>query len=59
MIYPAILLFLTISMVVFMMVMIVPRIAEGFAKQNVELPWPTKVIISISEFIQHDYLIIL
>lgn len=59
MIYPAILLFLTISMVTFMMTFIVPKIAWAFAQQNVELPGLTQVVINISNFIKNDYLIII
>lgn len=56
MIYPVILFLLTIAMVTFMMVFIVPRIAWAFAQQWVELPWLTKIVISISEYLQNDYL---
>lgn len=59
MIYPVILFLLTIAMVIFMMVFIVPRIAWAFAQQWVELPWLTKIVISISEYLQNDYLSII
>ena len=59
MIYPAILLFLTISMVTGMMVFIVPRIAWAFAQQWVELPWMTKAVIAVSDFIKNEYMLIL
>ena len=59
MIYPIILLFLTIAMVTGMMVFIVPRIAWAFAQQWVELPWMTRAVIAVSNFIQNDYMIIL
>lgn len=59
MIYPAILLFLTLAMVTFMMVFIVPRIAWAFSQQWVELPMMTQVVIQISEFMQNEYLIII
>ncbi|RKW23524.1 type II secretion system F family protein [Candidatus Gracilibacteria bacterium] len=59
MIYPAILLFLTISMVTGMMVFIVPRIAGAFAQQGVELPGMTKAVIAVSDFIKNEYMLIL
>ncbi len=59
MIYPSILLFLTIAMVTFMMVFIVPKVTEWFAKAGAKLPWPTQVVVNISNFIQNHYWIIL
>ncbi len=59
MIYPSILLFLTIAMVTFMMIFIVPRVTESFTKAWAELPWPTKFVVSISDFLKNDYLIII
>lgn len=38
MVYPMILLFLTLCMVTFMMIFIVPRITEAFSKAGAELP---------------------
>lgn len=59
MIYPLILLLLTIWMVTFMMVFIVPKIAWAFSQQWVALPWLTQQVINISNFIKNDYLIII
>lgn len=51
MIYPSILLILTFAMVVFMMVFIVPKVTESFKKTWTDLPWPTQVIVNISDFL--------
>ena len=51
MIYPAILLWLTVVMVTFMMIFIVPRVTESFAKAWANLPKPTQFIQNISRFI--------
>jgi len=51
MIYPMILLGLTILMVTFMMIFIVPRVTESFEKAWAELPKPTQVVVSISHFL--------
>lgn len=59
MIYPAILLWLTVIMVTFMMIFIVPRVTESFAKAWAELPWPTQVVVAVSDFLQNDYLLII
>jgi type IV pilus assembly protein PilC len=49
--YPMILLGLTICMVVFMMIFIVPRITENFTKAWVELPVLTQFVVNVSNFI--------
>ncbi|MDF1682371.1 MAG: hypothetical protein P1U46_00990 [Patescibacteria group bacterium] len=51
-----VLLFLTLMMVVFMMVFIVPRITESFAKAGSELPAITQKVVAVSDFITQDYL---
>ena len=59
MVYPMILLWLTICMVVFMMIFIVPRITEAFTSAGTELPWPTQLVVDISDFFINDWLKIL
>lgn len=59
MVYPVILLTLTVWVVVFMMTFIVPKITETFAKANVALPKLTQVIVAVSDFITEDYLTLL
>lgn len=56
MIYPMILLWLTICMVVFMMVFIVPRVTESFEKTGTDLPKLTQVVVDVSDFLTEDYL---
>jgi len=56
MVYPMILLGLTICMVVFMMVFIVPRITEAFAKAGADLPALTQFIVNVSDFFINDWL---
>ncbi len=58
-IYPVILLFLTISMVTFMMVVIIPKITKSFWKTWTELPYLTQVIISISDFLRNEFITII
>jgi type II secretory pathway component PulF len=43
-------------MVVFMMVFIVPRITESFAKAGSALPPLTQKVVDVSNFIVNDYL---
>jgi len=60
MMYPMILLGLTLCMVIFMMVFIVPRITESFTKAGAELPWLTQMVVNASNFVVHEwYMLIL
>lgn len=54
MIYPLILIILTISMVTFMMIFIVPRITESFGKAWAELPGLTQFVVNVSNFLIND-----
>ncbi|MDP2091112.1 MAG: type II secretion system F family protein [Candidatus Gracilibacteria bacterium] len=56
MIYPMILLGLTITMVIFMMIFIVPRITAAFEKSGTALPALTQFIVGVSNFFMNDYL---
>lgn len=58
-IYPVILLILTISMVTFMMVVIIPKITSSFQETWTELPYLTQIIINISDFIINEWIKIL
>jgi type IV pilus assembly protein PilC len=58
-IYPFILLFLTFSMVTFMMVFIIPKITESFKTTWTELPYLTQIIINISDFFRNDWYMII
>jgi len=57
--YPMILIFITISMVVFMMTFILPKITWSFEKTWVELPWLTKFMIAISNALLNHYVLII
>jgi len=57
--YPAVLLGLTICMVIFMMVFIVPRITESFEKTWSALPALTQFVVAVSDFFVNDWYIFL
>ena len=59
MMYPMILLGLTICMVIFMMIFIVPRITESFTKAGAELPALTQFVVDVSNFFRNDYIIMI
>jgi type II secretory pathway component PulF len=54
-IYPVILVTLTLSMVTFMMVVIIPKITASFSQAWTELPYLTQVVINISNFIINEW----
>ena len=59
MVYPMILLGLTICMVVFMMVFIVPRITEAFSKAGTDLPGMTQFVVNVSNFFISSWYIVI
>ncbi len=55
MIYPMILFCLTLSMVTFMMIFIVPKITASFEKAWASLPKLTQYVVAVSNFFINDY----
>lgn len=45
------------AVVVLLMVKVVPTMGENFASQGKELPWPTQLLMSVSNFFVHYYLL--
>ncbi|MBW6441171.1 type II secretion system F family protein [Patescibacteria group bacterium] len=59
MIYPLVLITASIAVIMIMMVFVVPKLSESFLRSDLQLPWTTQLIISLSNFITHNvYLII-
>lgn len=58
-IYPAIVTLATIGITGFLMVYLFPKIMPVFSSINMELPWSTKTLIFLSDFIRHYGLITL
>lgn len=58
-IYPVILLFLTIAMVTFMMVVIIPKVTDAFIQTWTEIPALTQFVMNISDFIRNEYIILI
>jgi len=56
--YPAFMLCFAIIIVIFLMVKVIPSIAEMFRDQQRELPLPTKIVISFSDFLSSYWFII-
>jgi type II secretory pathway component PulF len=58
-IYPVILITVTIGMIVFMLTFILPKITESFIKTKVEIPAVTQFLIDVSKFITGHYIILI
>ncbi len=59
MVYPIILLFLAITLVVGMMIFVIPKIATMYEQARVELPGLTQTVIDISDFVVEQWPILL
>jgi type IV pilus assembly protein PilC len=52
MVYPAFMAVLMVVVVIFMMIVVIPQFVSSFAAMNIELPLATRIVISMSEFVQ-------
>ncbi len=52
MIYPAVILFVAVSVVALLMIVVVPMLANMFADMGQALPLPTRIVITISNFLK-------
>jgi type IV pilus assembly protein PilC len=52
MIYPSVILFVAISVVSLLMVIVVPMLANIFVEAKMQLPFPTRVVMAISNFLK-------
>lgn len=52
MIYPSVILFVAVSVVALLMVVVVPMLANMFSSMGQALPWPTRIVIAISDFLK-------
>lgn len=58
-IYPIIIISLSISMIIGFMTFVIPRVQKMYADARVNLPSLTQHVIDTSEFLQHNYLILI
>jgi general secretion pathway protein F len=56
--YPALMLFVGVSVLFFLMAFVVPKITAVFTSMKQALPWPTVVLMSISRFFADYWLLI-
>lgn len=52
MIYPAVILFVAVAVVALLLVVVVPMLAEMFASMGQLLPLPTRIVITVSNFLK-------
>ncbi len=52
MIYPSVILFVAVAVVALLMVVVVPMLASLFAESGQRLPLPTRIVITISNFLK-------
>ncbi len=57
--YPAIVLFVIIAVVVFMMVMVVPQVENLYEDLGEELPVATQILVAISNFVINQWYVVL
>jgi general secretion pathway protein F len=57
--YPAMMAAVAAGVVTFLLSVVVPSITELFVKMNQELPWPTTLLINISNFVRAHAVLIL
>jgi len=53
MIYPSAIIFVAISVIIFLMIFVIPVFAEMFQDFGGTLPWPTQFVIGLSHFIKN------
>jgi type IV pilus assembly protein PilC len=53
MVYPAAIIFVAVSVVIFLMIFVIPVFAQMFQDFGGTLPWPTQLVIGLSNFMKH------
>jgi len=56
--YPLMMTVVAVGVVVFLLSFVVPGLTEIFVEMNRTLPWPTRLLISVSSFMKHYFVII-
>jgi general secretion pathway protein F len=57
--YPAIMIVAAIFVIIYLFVSVVPKLQKVFDSLGVDLPWITKFLISVSEFLQYQWYIVI
>lgn len=57
--YPAVVITMAILAVIFIFTFVLPVFITVFVDMKVELPWPTRILLLVSDFLQDDWLFLL
>lgn len=57
--YPAIITFVALAVVMFLLIFVIPQFANLFEQFNQELPWVTQLVIDASNFITENFFLLL
>ncbi len=58
MIYPIVVILVMVLVVLILMIFVVPGLSKMYLESGVDLPWATKLLISVSNFLAHYFLVI-
>jgi len=59
MVYPLVIAVVAVGVAVFLLTVVIPKFRDIFASFGAELPWPTKVLIAASNFLQHNIIFLI
>ncbi|WP_054024134.1 type II secretion system F family protein [Bacillus sp. FJAT-28004] len=59
MVYPTVMLVMMVLVVIFMMLFVIPQYVTSFAGMGIKLPLPTRIVMSVSEFMQSFWYIVI
>lgn len=59
MVYPAVISFVAIAVTVFLLVAVIPTFKTVFASFGGQLPFPTRILLAVSDFLKREFLFLL
>ncbi len=57
--YPLFSLFISLSIIAFILTVVVPRFMKTFLKAGVPVPVPTRIVLDLSQFVQENFVLII
>jgi general secretion pathway protein F len=57
--YPAMMAVVAVGVVAFLLSYVVPSIMQLFVEMNQQLPWPTRLLMGLSDFVQRYFILVL
>ena len=59
MIYPIVVLVVAVAVVIILMTTVIPNFQESFASMDMELPWLTQMVITVSDFMVNNLVLVI